>query len=116
MHFWPMAQADHEVTIHIDPQQSLLIFFGGEAQQVESELTVTGQKDISEHWNFAVKEKQVEMAMPKLQSWQEISELTYYCGDGVYEKQFNMTAKELENKEIWLKNRSQRDGRILLPL
>ena len=40
--------------------------------------------------------------MPKLQNWQEIPELTYYCGDGVYEKQIEMTAGELENKEIWL--------------
>lgn len=27
--------------------------------------------------------------MPKLQNWQEIPELTYYCGDGVYEKQIS---------------------------
>lgn len=97
-----LAQADHQVTIHMEPQQSLLIFFGGEPQQIERELETSGQKDISDNWSFSVKEKQFEKTMPKLQNWQEIPELTYYCGDGVYEKQIEMTAGELENKEIWL--------------
>lgn len=94
---------EKEIQIHVEPLQSLLLFFAGDAQGIEKELQVTGEKDISKDWKFEVPAKDITLDMPELQEWQQIPELKYFSGTAFYEKTVEMSEEELKAQEIVLK-------------
>ena len=104
------VEKDGEITLHMEPLQSLLIVFAKEDSRVQQKAacdngkevetsarngqvseeslkkTVITQMDISRDWIFRVPEKNITIQMPVLQNWQEMEALKYYSGDGIYEK------------------------------
>ena len=98
---------EHQIQLRIEPLQSLFIFFDEEEhngiQPVGKEPKLTGTRDISADWILRVPEKQFEVDMVQLQNWQELEELKYFSGTGIYEKTIEISLEELENEAIILK-------------
>lgn len=97
-----LSAGEHEITLRMEPLQSLLIVFDGDAQEIEKELQCIGEKDISNDWSFEVPEKELKLELHTLTPWQENEELKYFSGTAFYEKTVEITAEELEQKEIVL--------------
>ena len=121
-----LQSEENSVQVRIEPFQSLLLLLENEEQgrgdtlsctsksmqcvshidellKTEKELVVTRTRDISQNWVFRIPQKSFEKKMPKLQCWNEIAELTYYCGTGIYEKNIEVSMEELENQKIFFR-------------
>lgn len=99
-----------ELNLLFEPYQSLLVLFGdnvGEEPLLEQTTQESTLLDLSRGWTFAAKDGGFQKAYDVLNSWEQETELRYFSGEGIYQRDFVISDEEWEmltrgNRKLYL--------------
>ncbi|MFC5406205.1 glycosyl hydrolase [Cohnella soli] len=102
----------HETVIEIafEPFQSFIVVFGDELfgagnEREDGTLPTVPQVDrhidITNSWTLRIPEANFERQLEKLQTWEQFTEVKYYCGSAFYDKKVTVPAIR-PGESIWL--------------
>ncbi len=99
-----------ELTVAFEPFQSLLILFEDNISE-EPLVEPRGQEqsvlDLSEGWQLTARGGSFQKTYGTLNSWEQETELRYFSGEGIYQKEFWISEEEWaalagENRKLYL--------------
>ena len=91
-----LSDDDTEVTLEMEPFQSLIFIFGaGMEAQARPAPARREILTLADGWKLSVPERQYTAPADLKTGWEQLSPLRYYSGDGYYCTQFTLTKEQL---------------------
>lgn len=93
-----------DVHISFPPGTSFFVIFAPQLPRLQPAIpaqdVLQHSLDLSRHWTLHIPEIQLERGLDTITTWENIQECRYYCGSGIYKKEFELQQEQVTQNAV----------------